>query len=191
MEPASYALMPLENHNNLVALIDKELATKIYDELQKVAASGECSRVSDMYMSRYGIMGYAEYNTVEEAMGGILLVPKKLSLILQLVGDEVWANFKHEHFKNWELEKWIETLDDPRHIGVTFIDGTYYWGCCPSGYGSVWPQMIDQARSVSEEVIECLKKMDTFIDAKRKYQPQDPSSEFSRLQVRGLLPGGT
>jgi hypothetical protein len=132
-------------------------------------------------------MGYVEYNVTQEVMGGIILFPKKLSLVLQIVGDEVWNQFKERNFENWELEKNVENLDDPRHFGAAFLDQKYFWASL-HGYGHVWPQMVDQIRATSDEVVETLEYLDKDIDKIRGYCP-NPSTDFSRIQTSGLLIG--
>ncbi len=197
--PESNQLIPLNEQGNLVARVNSSLSSEIYRRLTRQeedyyksdvpsAAFGRPTRVSDMYMSRYGIMGYAEYSIVQEVLGGIILFPKKLSLIIQFVGEDAWKQFKGEHFGSWELEKHVEDLADPRHIGVRFVDEKYYWACHPD-YGSVGDSMIDQIRDVTGTVLDFLKRLDGSFDRIRGYTPENPSSDFSRLQVRGFLTG--
>ena len=189
-------LVPLKEHGNLVAKVNSELSSEIYRRLKREgqkdndhpSAFGRPSRVSDMYMGRYGIMGYAEYSIVFESIGGIILLPKKLSLLLQFAGEDVWNQFKDEHFKKWDLEKNVENLEDRRHLGIRFVDEKYYWACHPE-YRDVGPQMIEQIRDVSNQITGFLKELDKSVDKIRGYVPDDPSSDFSRLKVKGFLTG--
>lgn len=178
------SLIPLVEKNNLVAKIDPNIASEISMSLGQ---SSKITRITDMYFSRYGIMGYGEYNVAQESLGGIILVPKKLSLILQLMSESVWEEFKGKYFKTSDLEKSIEKLNDPRHIGVSFVDEIYYYGYHPD-FTDVHSQMVDQIRDISDDVTTFLTTLDEYIDDKRGYRPTEPRDDFSRLQVRGFLP---
>ena len=97
-------LFPLSEHCDLVARVNSGLSTDIYKRLIRQeedsakagfpsGAMSRKTRVSEMFMGRYGIMGYAEYSITQECLGGIILFPKKLSLLLQLSGESVWNQF--------------------------------------------------------------------------------------------------
>ena len=192
-------LVLLSEHCDLVARVNSGLSTEIYkrligheeDSAKEGFPSGAMNRktrVSEMFMSRYGIMGYAEYTITHECLGGIILFPKKLSLLLQLAGESVWDKFTAEYFNGRELEKHVEKLEDARHEGVRFLDEKYYWACHPD-YSEVGGQMIDQVRGISSTIVEFLKRLDKGIDKIRGYTPENPSSDFNGLQERGLSSG--
>src|SRR3989338_8721468 len=130
-------LVPLIEQGNLVAKINSELASQVYRKLDREGTDAHITRASDMYISRYSIMGYVEYNVAQECIGGIVLVPKKLALMIQLYGEEAWNTFKSDHVKCIDLEKNIERLDDARHIGVRFTDEIYFFAYHPAGFGQV------------------------------------------------------
>jgi hypothetical protein len=182
-------LVPLKEQNNLIARVVPELSSEIYERLirteqdyhkENVAsgAFGKPTRVSDMYISRYGIMGYSEYNMGQECLGGIILVPKKLSLVLQLVGETIWKNFKEKHFGTLKLEEQVENLKDFRHRGVKFVDEKYFWACHPHFLG-VGPQMIDQIRDITESVLNFMKELDESVDEIRGYRSTGSTFDFS------------
>lgn len=154
-------LVPMPEYSGLVARVHPDIASEFFSIRDRVKKDERLTRVSDIFLSRYGIMGYVEYNKTCEQLSGIIEVPKKLTLILQLVDS--YERFKQEFFSGWDLEKWDETLSIPQLQGVKFLDKTYYWALtCES---SVGPSMKSDIDSLCESICRQLKDYDAWVDA--------------------------
>ena len=200
------ALVPVQEDSGLVAVVRKDIAYAItvnrrergeerdfwYDgrdeyttkEYIRLISGGRTTRVSDVFMSRYGIMGYVEYSIVGEEMSGVIEVPKKLTLILQLIGDEVYEEFKRNF--QWDIDKNPENLDIPQLKGVKFLDTTYYWAAYP-GYHGVGSVMKDQIDEEADSVKQFLIRLDEQIDGFRGIKPENPADDFDRINYRRML----
>lgn len=178
-----FAIQPYGS--GIIGILDPRYAKYIGTEKTK-SSSSRVTRVSDMYISSYGILGYAEYNVVGEELGGVVEVPKKLTLLLQLASEKVYKQFKEEFFGSYDLEKHIEDLEIPQLAGAKFMDEVYYYGFCRD-FSSVGCNMIDEIRDVEERVKDFLQKTDEFVNSLRRIKT-DPKEQYNRLMLQGLLP---
>ncbi|MCX6742321.1 MAG: hypothetical protein NTX24_04095 [Candidatus Pacearchaeota archaeon] len=172
-------LIPLPEYSGLVARVHPDIASELFGNRGRVKKDERLTRVSDIFLSRYGIMGYVEYNKTSEQLSGIIEVPKKLTLILQLVDS--YERFKQKFFMGWDLEKFDETLSIPQLQGVKFLDKTYYWALtCESSAG---PNMKSDVDSLCESICGQLKDYDAWVDAVNPSRV--PSNEaFERLALK-------
>jgi hypothetical protein len=171
--------VPVPEYSGLVARIHPDIASELFGNRDRVKKDERLTRVSDVFLSRYGIMGYVEYNKTSEQLSGIIEVPKKLTLVLQLVDS--YEKFKHEFFRGWDLEKFDETLSIPQLQGVKFLDKTYYWALtCESSAG---PNMKSEVDSLCDCICRQLKDQDAWVDAVNPNRTL-PEEAFERLALK-------
>ena len=164
MTEESTALIPISEEKGLVARVERNLSAQItYGHVDKDMNS--IQRVSDLYVSRYGIMGYVEYGVVQEYISGIIEVPKRLALFVHAaLGDDLYKEWNSQVFGlSTLLDDHPEDLQIPQLAGATFLDKTYLWAPKPEAH-QLSGVMKDDIDDCLREVLDTLKTADTTID---------------------------
>src|SRR3989338_7836657 len=169
-------VLPVREENGLVGRVERNTAAEITYGMDRKDSSYDPQRLSALYVSRYGIMGYVEYNITQEVISGILEVPKRLALLVHAVmGDEEYERWNKEVFglkRDNLLDNHPEDLTLSALQGTTFLDQTYFWVPKPEAR-SLWGVMHDCIDDTLQEVLDTLKHADREIDlALGRAEPQ-------------------
>ena len=169
-----------------IGQVDRELAGAKDEGLEK---RGKTSRISDLYIGRYGELGFVELSLAmgQPELAGILEVPGSLVKAMRerqgMIAIVSGAIFEvdGDFTTSWHSE---ENLQHPSLKGVTLFDSQYYWHPCRP-YKYVEPhEFTEEIKAVEKQVKETIVKFDSLLDG---FTPEDRRPTYSSLL--GLGPG--
>jgi len=147
------------------------------------AQEGMPRRVSDMYVGRYGILGYVERNDSDGSanVGGCIEIPGSLVKAIKNVrGMEGYL--REAVFGNQDFTNEKENMNHPSLSGAKLFDSEYYWH--PIGYRSVNIMAVnDCIDDFDYDVRHFIIDFETVLD---KFVRQDSKPNMQTLLTSGV-----
>ncbi len=178
----SNELVPYQGRND-IAYVNRELATARDQNSKK--SSGEIFRVSDMYIGRYGVLGYVELSMVGGSphLMGIIEVPGRLVDSMKKVpGMTGYVNEVVFESKGSFTSARKEDLKHPSLEGVALFDSTYFWHPHPEVRLIDPPEVAGEIKLIEGEVIDFITNFDGVLD---RFVPEDRRPTYSTLSLLG------
>ena len=218
MTSIEQALVPIPEQDGLIRRMHKDVAAEVTKNSsiynsgggQEFRSSYEPRRISDIFVSQFFLLGYAEGKINREIgssyqfleLRGLIEVPDpiKLAVHARLRTDEKYSEWLKKFAQEWYQNKLNLTnlkqlrYDDDQKKGSGFLFEQYVFGVNPDFSKSLGLDIMSSIDKVSDKVTNLLKEMDGSIgDILGTGFPRDLDQDTYRPQVgiddsRDLVP---
>lgn len=164
-----------------IAYVNRSLATK-RDQLKK---SSSHVRLSDMFIGRYGVLGYVELALTERPnMSGIIEVPNRLVAAMRKVPGMMGyiSEVVFERNQDFTTVYGRENINHPALDGTVLFDTEYFWWSVP-GFRTVdMAEVNEEGKRLEGVVIDFISGFDSSLD---RFVPEERRPTYSSLQMLG------